>query len=227
MNAMRCRSCGADIKKEAKFCASCGRELATGPDAPGRLTQAPSLGTSVKNPLSSRAKVAYTTIAFAVFSIFTIVFIHHLPGGEHPIIAEQPDVAMPSANMGQDLVPQPIDVAIANGRISFSLTTLLQNKIVSFEYATPTATVPLMAFISPAGKLITAIRMCEPCNSKSFKIEGTELACGNCETRWKLANLEGLQGSCQKYPPDPIPSSVEGNRVLIDESVVKKWKMRI
>ncbi|MBI1806375.1 MAG: DUF2318 domain-containing protein, partial [Ignavibacteria bacterium] len=82
-------------------------------------------------------------------------------------------------------------------------------------------------FISPEGKLVTAIRICEPCNSHTFRIEGTELACGNCETRWKLNNLEGLQGSCQKYPPAPIASQVIGNEVQIDERLVKNWKTRI
>ncbi len=227
MNATKCQSCGATLKPGAKFCSSCGHETRTLPERAAKAESTPSLSKSVKPPMSRKAKLVYTAVIVGVFGIFTTVFIRHLPGGDHPVIALQPEVAMPSANMGENLAAKPIDVTVAGGKISFSLTTLLQHKMVSFEYVTSSATIPLLAFIAPTGKLITAIRMCEPCNSKTFLIEGTELACGNCETRWKLGNLEGLQGSCQKYPPDPVPSTVEGNRVVIDESVVKKWKMRI
>ena len=227
MGVLKCTSCGTALKQEKGFCPVCGTEIVVPIIVPEQPAQPPSGGRSVKHPMSRRAKLIYSTIVLVIFGVFTTVFINHLPGGDHPVIANQPEVAMPSANMGQDLSAEPIEVIVANGQISFSLTTVLQYKIVSFEYKTPAATIPLMAFISPTGKLITAIRMCEPCNSKTFRMEGVELACGNCETRWKLVNLEGLKGSCQKYPPDPIPSTVEGNRVVIDESVVKKWKMRI
>ncbi len=227
MDTMKCPACGATLKPGAKFCSSCGHEASLVRNGDPPAAAIPSLGKSVRHPLSPKAKLVYTGLVVTIFGIFTTVFIRHLPGGEHPVIAQQPEVAMASANIGENLGAQPIDVTIADGKISFSLTTLLQHKMVSFDYTTPSAIVPLLAFISPTGKLITAIRMCEPCNSKIFRIEGTELACGNCETRWKLANLEGLQGSCQKYPPDPIPSIVEGNRVVIEEAVVKKWKMRI
>ena len=134
---------------------------------------------------------------------------------------------MASMSAEQTLAAEPIDATVEDGTISFSLASLQQKKFVEFDYHTATGTIPLLAFISPEGKLVTAIRMCEPCNATKFRIEGDELACGNCETRWKLNNLEGIQGSCQKYPPDPIPSQVVGNRIIISESVVKNWKMRI
>lgn len=125
------------------------------------------------------------------------------------------------------MLPETIDATVENGAISFSLTELREKKFVQFDYQASTGVISMLAFISPEGKLVTAIRMCEPCNAKIFRIEGDELACGNCETRWKLANLEGIQGSCQKYPPDPIPSQVVGNRVVMSEAAVLNWKMRI
>ena len=99
--------------------------------------------------------------------------------------------------------------------------------MVSFAYQSATTTVPLLALISADGTVVTAVRLCEPCNSSDFTIEGNELACGKCETRWKLSNFEGLQGSCQKFPPAPIPSRVLGNYVQIDESIVANWKLRM
>jgi uncharacterized Zn finger protein (UPF0148 family) len=228
MNPTVCAFCGVGMKPGAVFCSACGRSVATSqpPQSPP-LPQTPSLGRQVRNPMSRQAKRAFTVGALVIFTVFTVIFIRHLPGGDHPVIANQPEVAMAAANIGLNLVPHQIDFTVHDGNISFSLTDLLQYKMVSFDYVAPSATVPIIAFISPSGKLITAIRFCDPCNSKSFRIDGNELVCGVCETRWKLSNLEGVSGSCQKYPPDPIPSRVDGNRVVIDESLVKQWKMRI
>ena len=177
--------------------------------------------------MSRKAKRVYTVLALGLAGVFLFIFMNHLPGKEHPVIAQQPEVALPITISYKHLEPQPVDATVEHGTISFSLTALREKKMVEFEYRTPTGTVPLLAFISTDGKLITAIRMCEPCNSSKFSIEGDELACGNCETRWKLANFEGIQGSCQKYPPDPIASEIVGDRVVIQEAVVKNWKMRI
>ena len=177
--------------------------------------------------MSSKAKLVYALIGLSLFGIFLFLFINHLPGGEHPVIAKQPEVAMATMYTGETIEPAPISVVVENGKVVFPLTLLLEKKAVSFEYRMPTGSLPLLAFVSSEGKLVTAIRMCEPCNSKKFTIEGTELACGNCETRWKLSNLEGIQGSCQKYPPDPVPSTIVNNQVQIEESVLQHWKIRI
>ena len=227
-----CTSCGSELKEGAKFCHSCGKPQWGKPIAAVSEQKAPETPTlsqvkAIKQPMSKTAKTVYALIAIALFGVFAFLFMSHLPGGAHPVIANQPDVAMATMYMGQTISGQPISAQVENGKITFPLSLLLEKKMVEFEYKMENTTVPLLAFISSEGKLVTAIRVCEPCNSRTFRIEETELACGNCETRWKLNNLEGLQGSCQKYAPDPIPSTIVGNQVQIDESVVKNWKLRI
>ena len=169
----------------------------------------------------------YTLFALSLFALFTFIFKNHLPGGAHPVIELQPEIAMATMYTDQVLKPFPVVADVEDGKVVFSLSLLQEKKIIQFDYQTPTGSLPLLAFISSNGKMVTAVRICEPCNSHNFRIEGNELACGNCETRWKLDNLEGIQGSCQKYPPDPIPSTIAGNRVQIEENVLKQWKMRI
>jgi hypothetical protein len=221
MERKLCPVCRNETRAEAKFCTSCGANLSAPVEKEGRAHPI------VKNPLSRKAKRLYGVLIALLSVLFLYLFVAHLPGGAHPVIAKQPEVAMATMYMGKTITPEPISVEINGGKITFPLATVLQYHAVAFTITTPTGSVPLLAYISAEGKLVTSIRMCEPCNSSKFTIEGTELACGNCETRWKLNNLEGIQGSCQKYPPDPIPSIVEGNRVTIDEALVKNWKMRI
>ena len=143
------------------------------------------------------------------------------------MIAKQPEVETGSTKPDQVIKPERIAAEIHDGKIKFPLSILLEKRMVQFDYHSGTETVPLIAFITGEGKLVTAVAICEPCNSHTFRIEGAELACGNCETRWKLNNLEGIQGSCQKYPPAPIASAVVGREVQIDEKLVKNWKLRI
>ncbi len=180
-----------------------------------------------KRVMTPGAKRVYGILTVILFFVFLYVFVEHLPGKPDPVIEKQPDVAMAAAFSSVNIDQQQIEVTVQNGKIIFPLSKLLEKRMVSFDYVTQNATIPLLAFINNDGKLVTCIRMCEPCNSKTFRIENTELVCGVCGTRWKLGNLEGTQGSCQKYPPAPIPSAVVGNEVQIDAAIVRDWKMRI
>ena len=222
MTIPACAVCGAPVDTSARFCRACGA-----PAAPPPPLQEAAPPASPRRGMSRRTKAVYLSLVIAVFGIVAFTFLRHLPGGAHPVIGEQPEIAMATLYTDQTITPVPIAAETGDGAVSFPLSILLEKKIVQFEYRTPTGVLPLLAYISPGGKLVTAVRICEPCNSHTFRLEGTELACGNCETRWKLDNLEGIQGSCQKYPPDPVPSSIVGSRVRIDEKILQRWKMRI
>ena len=218
-----CISCHTSIPQGAKFCPSCGTPA---PEAPEAAAQPPDAKIA-KRVMTRRARRVYGFLTIILFFAFLYVFIEHLPGKPDPVIEKQPDVAMAASFASVNIEQQQIDVTVQNGKIVFPLSKLLEKKMVSFEYVAQHATVPLLAFINNDGKLVTCIRMCEPCNSKTFRIENTDLVCGVCGTRWKLGNLEGIQGSCQKYPPAPIPSIIVGDEIQIDAATVRDWKMRI
>jgi hypothetical protein len=177
--------------------------------------------------MSKNARLVYAMGALALFWFFLYIYFTNLPGKPHPVIAKQPEVSMAATYTGRTISQQEISATVSNGKIIIPLTEVLDKRIVAFDYDAGTTIVPLLAYISNEGKLVTAIRLCEPCNSKTFRIEGNELACGNCDTHWKLDNLEGLQGNCQQHAPDPIPSQVVGQEIQIDEQVVRNWKIRM
>ena len=120
-----------------------------------------------------------------------------------------------------------MDMKVENGKIIIPLNDIKKEKFVSFTYNGNNGTVPLLAYISEEGKVITAISMCEPCNSTTFHIKSNELVCNSCGTTWEIDNLEAISGSCGKYPPDPIPSIVVGDEVQINEHSVTNWRRRI
>lgn len=217
--AVPCDRCGAEIRSGAAFCPKCGKGRATAPPPPS-----PADGKDKKIVAGKPRWVFLIAALGAVFAIY--IFVDNLPGGDHPVIALQPGVEL-AADAGDHADQVPVRASVEGDRITIPLADVRAKRIVEFEYTDGTVTVPLLAFITGEGKLVTAYRMCEPCNSKKFSIDGDRLSCGNCETQWSLNTLEGLQGTCQKYAPEPFPSRIEGDLVVMSVEQVKKWQIRL
>lgn len=220
-----CTNCGGELREGVKFCSVCGIRLNEQQMREQNTEQGAPL--MHKKGMSKQAKGLYTLAGVAIFASFLWAFVSHIGDQPHPVIEKQQTVAMYTAYTDQKISQSPVEVRVQNGKIIIPLSVVLEKKIVEFEYDSPTTVVPLLAYISNEGKLVTSIRFCEPCNSKSFEIESKELLCGNCTTRWSLNNLKGISGSCQKYPPAPIPSEIVGNEIQIDEKYAREWRLRI
>lgn len=120
-----------------------------------------------------------------------------------------------------------IKVEVTGGKIIVPLSTIKRDRLVYFEYKDKSSrTVPLLAYVGPSGKIITATSVCEPCRSTRFHIEGDTLICNTCGTVWNLETHEGVSGGCTAFPPQIIVNQVKGDKVLIDEDAVAKWKPR-
>lgn len=121
----------------------------------------------------------------------------------------------------------PISAKVENGKIGIPLDAVKQKGLVRFIYKGAKSETPLLAYVTPSGKIITAVSMCEPCSSTRFFIQGNNIICSTCYTQWDLENLKGISGGCTKYPPDKIPNTISDGSILIDESVVAKWQPRV
>jgi uncharacterized membrane protein len=128
---------------------------------------------------------------------------------------------------GQTIPMVDIQAKVENGKISIPLDVVMEKKIVRFEYEGNGLKIPLLSYITLAGRVVTAISMCEPCQSTRFHIKDKAMVCNACYTEWNLENLKGIKGGCMNYPPEVIPNTVEKGRVLIDEKVVLNWKPRV
>ena len=120
-----------------------------------------------------------------------------------------------------------IDVTVQRGAVEVPLDLVKNNKLVSFEYSRPDGRIPLLAYITPAGKLVTAVSVCEPCRSTRFHIEGDHMVCNSCFTRWDLETFKGISGSCLRYPPDVLSHEIQEGKLLIKELDLKNWKPRV
>ncbi len=120
-----------------------------------------------------------------------------------------------------------IQVRVENGHILIPVDVLKEKKIVRFEYEGNGVKVPLYAYLTLAGRVVTGISMCEPCKSTRFRIQDRKLVCNACDTEWHLETHKGIKGGCMNYPPEIIPHRVENDSIMIEEKVVLEWKPRV
>jgi hypothetical protein len=124
------------------------------------------------------------------------------------------------------------------GMITLSVAELTSKKIGGFVYSRSTPMpagydsvagngLPLLAYVAPSGRLVVATSMCEPCRSYAFHIEGDQLVCNTCLTRWDLNTLKGVKGGCLAYPPKEVTTTVQGDVIQIQQSELEAWAPRI
>jgi len=151
----------------------------------------------------------------------------NLPESGNPILKDAPVVTAPAVYSQSGVQMQDIPVVVENGYVVIPLDIVRDRKFVRFMYGDPTYGTPVLSYISPEGKVVTAISMCEPCNSTAFHIQGDQLVCNSCGTTWEVGSMEAISGSCGKYPPDVVPNEVADGKIRIDERYISTWQRRI
>ncbi len=127
----------------------------------------------------------------------------------------------------------PIKATVEGESLVISLDEVKKYKLVRFEYDRSKGelepkVLPLLAYVSPSGNLITAVSMCEPCRSTSFHFESDRtITCDACGTKWDIETIQGVSGACLNYPPDPVKSEVRGDKIYIPLSELNSWQVRI
>lgn len=220
-----CPQCGEKINEKIKFCPSCGHKIIVEPNL--RNTGSNSKREIVLNQKSGSNNRGFITAGVIVLFVSVIIFyINAKPSKEEEVINRQPKIT-DAVNYPLTRFDHSYSIAFArDGKIILPLDVVKDKKFVKFDYIGSNATTPLLAYLTENGKVVTAISMCEPCNSTSFHLRGSDLICNSCGTTWNLNNLDAISGSCGKYPPDPVPSKVVGNEIQIDEYAVTGWSRR-
>lgn len=83
---------------------------------------------------------------------------------------------------------------------------------------------PLLYYEAPSGKVVGAVRICEPCGSFDFRIDrGQNLVCQRCGTEWKLENLQEIARDigCGAYPPAELPTTTQNDKIWVDISPLR------
>jgi hypothetical protein len=167
-------------------------------------------------------------IAMAVFIIvsFTVINSNNTPaianrweGGTYNI-GRQVDYS------GKRIAMTDIELKVEDGKVMYPLDAVIQNSFIYTEYDKNQFRLPLMAFISPSGRVVAAVSYCEPCRSESFHIDGRDLVCDSCRTRWQMSDMRGISGGCKEYAPEELNYEVIDGMVVISEKDIMSWVPR-
>jgi len=138
-------------------------------------------------------------------------------------------VANTRSYIGRVVSMTPVEPLIEAEKVSISLDLLEAYNIVYFEVENQDGfQVPLMAYITPSGRIFTGSSMCEPCQGRYFSLAGETLVCDACRTTYTIESHEFISGSrdCGSYPPVYMKPVVENGMVSIALEDILQWQIR-
>ncbi len=161
--------------------------------------------------------------------VFAVVLLILAAGFKGTLWPDQKGKISGEAMLNISAPKQPIAMTkvqplISKGNIEVPISLVEEKRLVSFEYGEGGRQIPLLAFQTSSGEIETAVGLSRPCNSKSFHIEGAEIVCDLCFTRWDLETLRGVSGECLEHPLDRVPHAVQDGRLVIREVDIREWK---
>jgi hypothetical protein len=226
MTLRYCPKCGSGQKEKANFCTKCGRAFSQ-----------PKNGRAIETPMSKRmappkndpmpkARLAIIGLFTFIFIILFFIFYNYLTIEEHSVIAAQPVVGDGRLYENRTISMVDVDSRVENGHLVFSLNDVLEYELVRVKYDSGTTNIPVLSYISPKGKLVTAISISEPCNATRFTIIDGAIKCDNCNAKWEVGTMQALS-CCPNNYPDPINSEVIGNEVRVSLSTLEDWRRRL
>ena len=215
-----CPKCQTKNQDSSRFCKKCGFQLS---NSSFQDKKEKVLGEKKRKPYWVPVSLVIIAIALAAIGYWVI----QGNTGTNPKVSSQPKVDSSVNYTGQTIRMTDIQAKVQNGKISIPLDVVKEKKMVRFEYQANGVSVPLLSYITPSGKVVTAVSMCEPCRSTRFHINDKKIVCNACATEWNLETLKGIQGGCLNYPPDVIPSTIDKGSIQIDEKIITQWRPRV
>lgn len=138
-------------------------------------------------------------------------------------------VAASRSYIGEFISMTNVEATIEDGKIIVDFDEVDQNNIVYFEVENnENQMVPLMAYITPTGRVFAGSSMCEPCRGRKFSLAGETLVCDTCRTTYNIENHTFISGApaCGSYPPVNMNPQIEGDKIIIDLEEVLNWRIR-
>ncbi len=211
---MVCSQCGDTLVDDAIVCVQCGNIIKKN---------------SSLQPISkSQRTIKLISIAVVIVVLLSGIgyFAATIGRSYHPVIDDQPSVGFGINAAPGKIMSNKINAVIDGNDIVFPLDVVTNYRIVRLDDPEGKQTVPVIAYITPRGKVVTAMSISESCRSNDFYLEGNTIHCANCPSYWNMESMEAY-ACCQKYYPEPIPSKVIDGQIHIDKNIVQNWRTRL
>jgi uncharacterized protein len=218
---MICQSCGTLIEGPNNFCPHCGASVT-------KFDESLHLQSSSDKKTSS--KIYFWGVRIGILLVFLAgigYFFATIERNYHPVIGEQPSIGSAALSSTAKIVSYKTTAVIDDtDDIVVPIKILMDYRIIRFADPEGKQKVPILAYLTPSGKVVTAMSLSETCRSDDFYLEGENIHCANCPSYWNMESMEAY-ACCQKYYPDPIPSTIIGDNLVVKKSVVQNWRVRL
>ncbi|WP_408955606.1 Fe-S-containing protein [Natroniella sp. ANB-PHB2] len=131
---------------------------------------------------------------------------------------------------GQEVYMTEISPEAGDEYIYFSLKRVDQKNIIFFEVENKIGSlVPLIAYITPTGRLFVGTSLCEPCGGRRLHLKDDTVVCNRCNTTYNIENRVGIRGTaaCMEYPPVAVDYRIIDDQIKIPIREIKYWKPRL
>ncbi len=207
---MTCPHCGSVQINNAAVCIQCGKTL----------------DDILQTKQQRNIKRASLIILAAVLISGIGYFFETISRTYHPIIDQQPAVKYEVSPSSVKIMSTAATATIDGNDIVVSTEVLKNFRIIRVNDPEGIQNVPILIYVTPHGKIVTAMSISESCRSDDFYLEGNDIHCAHCPSYWNMESLEAY-ACCQKYYPDPIPSIVAAGQIRIDKNIVRQWRTRL
>jgi len=168
-------------------------------------------------PLLAVLAVVLMASPFLIKSLIEGQWNPRVPGNR----TMEPGFPKESIHMTEYLAP------VRDGFVEVPLQLVAEKKLISFYYSKNGEAVPLLAYSTPAGNFGTVVGFSRPCRSEQFHLEGNDIVCELCLTRWDLQTLKGVSGDCLDHPLDKVMHTVRDGKLMISETGIQEWNLRM
>lgn len=207
---MTCTKCGSEQLSNAVVCLNCGtalREIVSTPQ--------------------QKAIKRFSLIILAVVLISGVGYFFATIGRTyHPVIDHQPTVGYGVQPSAEKIMSSMVSATLEGNEIVVPGEQLTSYRIIRVKDPEGIQTVPVIIYLTPRGKIVTAMSISESCRSNDFYLEGENIHCANCPSYWNMESMEAY-ACCQKYYPAPIPSTYRNGQIRIEKNVVQEWRTRL
>ncbi len=99
--------------------------------------------------------------------------------------------------------------------VSIPVSELDSGKMLHFQVAYQTADMAFMAYKLDGDYYVRA-NVCPPCRSTSFSLDGDNLVCDSCRTRFEASTGAGISGACVNYPKAEVAHKMSGASLAME-----------
>lgn len=180
------------------------------------------------NRKRSKAPIFITIGAIFIIGLLIIVFLNENFTNDKGAYFGEP-VVRERSYIGELISMTKIEYQDKNDSIVIDLKVVDENNIVYFESENKdNEIVPMMAYITPTGRLFVGSSLCEPCRGTTFSLAGETLFCDTCKTTYNIENHEFISGAkiCGTYPPVNMKAEVIDGQIVISKDEILKWEIR-